>query len=270
MTASFLRRGWLLLGLAALPSCAWSNPANRPVWNAFEQHLVPDDGGLFYATLPLTVPGGLLALLTDTLIVHPAQIVDDAVDDAGELWIENDPDWDEAYYTEMAYLPFRVVFTPVVFAGSFVGRSLFDIDSGDADASRETVPEQPSDAQLEAWAATKRQLFVDWLAGLHAAPEAPLPALPEWRNELAAPLAAAMQQGATVRSRVYTALLGVGVVRFGELDVAQGLSDPDAVVRFQVLQRWPSAVPLTAAQVGALQQDPSESVRQLLARRGGR
>lgn len=270
MTAPFLRRAVLLLGLATLPSCAWSNPANRPVWNAFEQHLVPDGEGLFYATLPLTVPGGLLALLTDTFLVHPAQIVDDAVDDAGELWVENDPDWDDAYYTEMAYLPFRVVFTPVVFAGSFVGRSLFDIDRDETGASREPVPGQPSDEDREVWAAAQRRRFVDWLFDLRVAPDAPCPGLPEWQDELAAPLAEVMQHGATVRSRVYAALLREQVVSFGVIDAAQGLCDQDPVVRYQALLRWPSSVPLTDAQVSALHGDPCDSVRELLALRGGR
>ena len=50
------RAAALSLLLATFGGCAWSNPDNRPVWNAFEEGLVPEDDGLFYATLPVTVP----------------------------------------------------------------------------------------------------------------------------------------------------------------------------------------------------------------------
>ena len=40
----------LLLSLSA-GGCAWANRDNRPVWNAFEQHLVPEDDTLFYVAL---------------------------------------------------------------------------------------------------------------------------------------------------------------------------------------------------------------------------
>ncbi|MCK5944672.1 MAG: hypothetical protein KAI24_21975, partial [Planctomycetes bacterium] len=125
------RGGWAsaakLAPLALLASCAWSNPANRPVWNAFEQHLVAEDDGWFYVSLPLTVPVGLGAIVVDTVVAHPIQVLDDAVRDAGELWDTASMNFAEAYYTEMAWLPFRAVLTPVAFVGSWAGRSVFDI-----------------------------------------------------------------------------------------------------------------------------------------------
>ena len=63
---------------AMLPACAWARRENRPVWNAFEEHLVPQSQGAFLATLPLTVPVGLLSIAADTLVAHPLQVVDDA------------------------------------------------------------------------------------------------------------------------------------------------------------------------------------------------
>ncbi|MCB9876947.1 MAG: hypothetical protein H6835_05010 [Planctomycetes bacterium] len=270
MSAPLLRRSALLLGLAVLPSCAWSNPANRPVWNAFEQHLVPEGDGLFYATLPLTVPGGLLALLTDSFVVHPAQIVDDAFDDAGELWVENDPDWGDAYYTEMAFLPFRVVLTPVVFAGSFVGRSLFDIPSDDEREERVATGEEAIEQRRQRAQAMLRQMFIAWLQSLPDSPAASCPGVPESDGETSAELTAALQRGATVRASVYKGLLAADVVQFGDVDLSRGLRDPDPVVRHTALRYWPSPLPLPEPALEALRNDPCESVRELLARRGRR
>ena len=115
-----------------LSACAWSNPDNRPVWNAFEEHVVPEDDTWFAVSLPLTAPVGLLAVLADTLIVHPVRVVDDAADDALELWRDPGPDWQEHYYTELAGLPFRGVATPLWFFGSFFTRSMFDVRIGPA------------------------------------------------------------------------------------------------------------------------------------------
>ena len=45
MNRSHAIRSVVLLSLLMLPSCAWSNPDNRPVWNQFEEHLVTEDAG---------------------------------------------------------------------------------------------------------------------------------------------------------------------------------------------------------------------------------
>lgn len=118
----------LLLALALCvlaPGCAWANRDNRPLWNAYEEHVVPEGDVAFYATLPLTIPGGIVAILLDTFVVHPAMVADDAGHDAGHLW--DDMRWREAYYTELASLPLRAVATPLAFVMSFLTRSLFDL-----------------------------------------------------------------------------------------------------------------------------------------------
>ena len=94
---SFALRAGALALLLGLTSCAFANPANRPVWNAFEDNLVPESDGAFWATLPLTVPVGVVAILVDTFIAHPLQVVDDAWDDTVSLWTELP--FDEEYYT---------------------------------------------------------------------------------------------------------------------------------------------------------------------------
>jgi len=243
--------------LLLLPACAWSNRANRPVWNAFEQRLVPEGDAAFYAALPLTVPGGLLAIVTDTLVVHPAQVADDAWDDAADLWDE--VPWAAEYYTQLALLPFRAVGTPLVFAGSFLGRSCFDVPSREAtqasrlederrslDESRGLLQRVAAGERLDA-GDLARLRSLDWHAGLQPAFDAalargPAPsrlALLRWVHERGLPPAAA--------------------------DPALGLRDPDPVVRHAVLGalRRPAGVP--AELRDALRADTSESVR-LLAR----
>ena len=112
-----------------LAGCAFTRRENRPVWNVFEQNLVPEDTGWFVASLPLTVPGGILAIVADTFVAHPIQVADDAWDDAAWLWRDGRPDFEQRYYSEMAFLPVRAAITPVAFLGSFLGRSMFVFDT---------------------------------------------------------------------------------------------------------------------------------------------
>ena len=77
---------WCLPLVLALSACAWTRRENRPVWTAFETNLVPESPAGFAVALPVTVPLGLLAILTDTLVAHPIQVVDEAWDDSADLW----------------------------------------------------------------------------------------------------------------------------------------------------------------------------------------
>ena len=63
-------RPTVVCALALLTSCAWTNRANRPVWNVFESNLVPESSTAFVCTLPLTVPAGLLAIVGDTFVAE--------------------------------------------------------------------------------------------------------------------------------------------------------------------------------------------------------
>ena len=265
------RRAGALLALALLllpvTGCAWANRDNRPVWNAFEAHMVPEDDTAFYATLPLTVPGGLVAILLDTFVVHPAQVVDDAAGDAGDLWDDLGPKFEQHYYTHMAALPFRVVGTPVVFVFSFLGRSLFDIDPHGHDHGAETAEGQRRLEQRHA-----RDLEV-WLRGLaeRRNPWHGEPPPATWSPELRALVAAALS-GADTRGRLdlYQYAWTHAVPR-DVLDPVAGLSDDDPVFRYLLLERWPegsASVPIPAAVRAALRHDPSLAVRELAARRG--
>jgi len=242
----------LALGLC-LGGCAWANRDNRPVWNAFEQHLVPDSDGAFYATLPLTVPGGLIAILLDTFIVHPATVADDAWHDAGDTW--DDMDWRESYYTEMVRLPLRVVFTPIAYVGSFLGRSLFDIEPRRTDAETAKIADRHA-RELITW-------FDELASGgndgyFRASPS-------DWSDALqAAFLRARSGAGPKGRYELYRYAQRRKLPPW-EADTGMGLRDRDPVVRYLVLDNWSRRDPVSESVRRALLADPNEAVRELAA-----
>lgn len=246
----------LLILCLSTAGCAWSNRDNRPVWNAFETNLVPEGDGAFYATLPLTIPGGLLAILTDTFLVHPLQVIDDAYDDTASLW--RGLPWDTHYYTTSGFAPLRAVGTPLLFLGSFLGRSCFDVPSDEAVAESLAERQQRQHAAALAWLAGLAEDGVD-------GPTEPLP------DTFDAELRAAV-------AKVQASANALGKARFYELasrrrqladevDWALALRDPSAVVRFRVLQWLPEDHGIPAELVERLRNDPDPAVRQQLARR---
>ncbi|HEB53485.1 MAG TPA: hypothetical protein ENI87_09550 [bacterium] len=268
--ADRLLRSVALAAAASTAACSWSNKANRPVWNAFEQHLVPAHDGAFYATLPLTVPVGLVAIVTDAVIAHPIQVLDDAVGDAGTLWNEDGPDFQSAYYTELAFLPLRVVATPLFFGGSFLGRVLFDIPERMSAEERERARRQRLARQRAAADERRRRAserFRGQLAAIGDDPERTLDVPEQWDPSFAAPLQRALAGSALVRLRVHRSLLARGYVHFGSYDAEVGLRDPDPVVRHAVLAAWPRGVRPSPAALQALRGDPVDAVRELVERR---
>ena len=198
-------------------------------------------------------------MLVDTLVAHPLQVIDDAFEDASELWDPDDFEFEDKYYTEVVLVPFRVVGTPLVFAGSFVGRSLFDVPQRMTDEERV--------ARERRRAERRRERFVAWLSSLPGERRRSWPTIPEqWHESFAAPLRAALAGDAGTRRRLHVAMLGGGRVRFGDYDAAVGLRDPDPIVRYEVLEAFPEAE-LTAEMIEALRADPVESIRLLLEER---
>ena len=155
-------RAGSLLALSTLGACAWSNPDNRPVWNAFEQRVVPAPGPSFYASLPATAPLGLGAILVDALVAHPLQVVDDAARDAADLWDPARLDFEQSYYTQLAGLPVRAAFTPVAFGGSWLGRCVFDLPPHEPDLSEaeqlELLEQERRAAEQQQMAAQNSQM----------------------------------------------------------------------------------------------------------------
>ena len=258
--------------LLLLGACAWSNPDNRPVWNAFEQRVVPEQGPWFYASLPATAPLGVGAILVDALVAHPLQVVDDAARDAANLWDPERLDFEQAYYTQLAGLPVRAVFTPIVFGGSWLGRCVFDLPPHEPELSEaeqlelqeqeRRAAEQQRREEREAAVAAMRA----WMER-GAARGAEAPRLDAWDARLDDALALALAGDAAARRTLHAGMLRAGIVQLGPYDAAPALSDPDPVVRFAALSAWPSgeAVPQGARQ--ALLADPVESVRLLAEER---
>ncbi|MBL8724257.1 MAG: hypothetical protein JNK49_09430 [Planctomycetes bacterium] len=257
------RRLVWLTGLVLVGSlgsgCAWARRDNRPVWNAFEAHLVPEQNPAFALALPLTVPGGLLAIAADTLVAHPLQVVDDAWGDAADLW--RGIPFAKHYYTQAATLPVRAVATPVWFVGSFVLRSLFDMRT-----AGEAEQEELARVQRE------RTKLLEWLAAVEAGGpprgwfgEVAVDA--EVRAKLAAALAAATPAG---RMEVY-AVAGPRAWLAREIDWVAALGDASAVVRYRVLEVLPEGVVVPAAVQQRLCEDADPAVQwraRLVWRRG--
>ncbi len=241
---------------ASLGGCAWTHRENRPVWNSFEQHLVPADTGWFVATLPVTVPIGFLAIVTDTFVAHPIQVIDDAADDAGWLWRNGRPDFAGRYYSEMAFLPARCVLTPLFFTASFLGRSAFHIDEPDEAelAARRAKAEAQARDRLLAWLA-------EIATGRFERHGHALPAQPDARLAAAAE-GALRAANALGRLRLFELAMGADP-GLGLPDPLTGLEDPDPVVRYGVLLALPDRIAVPAGLVEALRQDPVDSVRTL-------
>jgi len=109
-----------------LQGCAFMNRDNTPALNLVEDNLWPEATGWRVVAFPVVFPIGLVAVITDGLIIHPVTVIDDAAGDTGDiLWDEWD--WDEHYVTECAALPWRAVATPLIFIGDFLGRWFFDV-----------------------------------------------------------------------------------------------------------------------------------------------
>lgn len=243
----------LALLLLMLPGCAFARRDNRPVWNAFEQNLVPDDRGWFVASLPLLVPAGVLSILTDTFVAHPLQVVDDAVDDAGWLWRDGRPDFEHRYYSEMAFLPVRAAATPLTLCGSLLLRSMFDVS---------TVEQRQDERQAQQH--RLRAGFADWLQALQQGGVEPYhAAVPPLDEELQALLlATAQHSSARGRLRLFALALAQPAVA-AVLDPRQGLADEDPVVRYRVLEQLPAKAEVEPALRERLRQDAVESIRQL-------
>lgn len=237
------------------------------MWNAFEEHLVPESDAAFYGTLPLTAPAGLVSILTDTFLVHPVQVMPDAWGDTRELW-EN-IEWEQQYYTELATLPFRTVGSPIVLVGSFLGRSAFDIaprgGRSHAGEPRAGPTQEQRQRELERQQESARRL----LERASARKEEPRwlnSALrqmqwPPWNPALDQAWERAVTESA---AEVRMQLFEIG--RRQQLppwsaDPVRGLRDPSAVVRYQELRDLPHTISVPPGLIAALLSDPDEAVR---------
>lgn len=255
-----MRARALLVVLALVAAgCAWTRRENRPVWTAFEDNLVPAEGVAFYAALPVTVPLGVGAIVADTFVAHPLQVIDDAADDAADLW--RHIDLEGAYYTEAGILPLRAIATPPWFLLSFAGRCLFDVDGGSA---AETT------ARTDRLDRERTERVLAWLHTIAGCGIAPLEMSSLGVDEadqgrVRAALDEALSGGTpTGRLRVFEAcnrLPALGVL----VDRVRGLRDPSAVVRYEALLGVLPTTNVPAEVISALRADPDPAVRELLS-----
>ena len=246
-----------LVGLLSLSSCAWTERDNRPVWNAFESSMVPSSEGAFYVTLPLTIPLGLGAILIDTFVAHPLQVVDDAADDSAGLWC--DLDFENHYYTEAGFVPLRAVGTPCVFLGSFLGRSMFVWPSAEEEEQRRVSRQ-----------ARQRQQTLDWLERVvKREPGGAGWQIPDPIDEvMVAAVQAALANGVALeRIDVYRAVSRSSKPEVVDWDLA--LADPSAVVRFHVVLFVPAQFEVSTEALRKILDDPDEAVRERARKRWG-
>ena len=142
--SAFLAMAPVLLCLG----CAVFDRDNTPTLNWVEAHMLPERGAARTLAYPVVIPLGLLAISADALIVHPATVIDDAVEDTGDcLWEHFD--WKTEYVTECASLTPRTALTPVVFSGAFIGRSMFAVPERAKKGRRAASPKSKEDRKRE-------------------------------------------------------------------------------------------------------------------------
>ncbi|MCB9896960.1 MAG: hypothetical protein H6825_03035 [Planctomycetes bacterium] len=282
----------LLLVLAA-PGCAWTNRDNRPVWNAFEQNLVPDDETLQWVTAPVTIPLGIVAIVVDLFVAHPIQVMDDAWGASTDGW--HDIDWQAHYYSQTAFTLVRIPLTAVHLVLSFVGRSLFDIrpfTRGDAARTDELpdapsphpfppqTPEPPGVSPADVTHSASDTLA--WLVALRTDAAAEALAVDDaalraaWTDELSAAASDVLaQDDAVARLRVRRLLLRVAPPPY-DVDPVAAFSDADPRVRLALAedlarspQRWSARfTPLRDALLADDDPVVRRVARELLGREG--
>lgn len=121
-----IRRARVVSSLAfalMLAGCAFMNRENTPLLNVVERRLVPATTGIKVLVSPIVVPVGIAAGATDVFVVHPLMVIPPAARDVRNFWRQRI----DGYVTRMGAVIPRAAVTPVLFAGSWLGRSAFDV-----------------------------------------------------------------------------------------------------------------------------------------------
>ena len=133
---------FLLLFTLTFSTCAFTNPNNTPLVTKADALLTPDgDDSPSWLFLPLAVPLGL----ADTLIIHPAMVLDNAWEDTWDLLWE--PDVPGTAMRSYLMIP-RIALTPVVFGVDWLARSLFDVED-DSDETSSLSDEEHRQVEIE-------------------------------------------------------------------------------------------------------------------------
>lgn len=118
----------LLLIALSLSStgCAFFNRQNTPLLNAVERTMVPSSTSMRVVASPVVVPVGIAAGVLDVFVVHPIVVLPAVARDTKGVWTHRA----NGYVTDMGTVIPRAAVTPVVFAGSWAGRSFFNVGRG--------------------------------------------------------------------------------------------------------------------------------------------
>jgi hypothetical protein len=114
----------LLLLYPLCLGCAVTRFDHMATTNWMDRTIVPDNRTAQWAMTPLLIPLCVGTLAVDNLLVAPAVHAPSAYGDAEEFFTASVG----GYYTEMGVLPFRAAITPIVFVGSWMGRTFFAIE----------------------------------------------------------------------------------------------------------------------------------------------
>ena len=115
----------LLLIAPALPGCAFVDEDNRPLTTALDNLVKPESTSAKVALAPVFILVGTTSIALDVAVLHPIQVIPEAVEDTYEV-IWEDPSG--TYVTQTFLFVPKVAATPVVFGFDWLGRSLFDIN----------------------------------------------------------------------------------------------------------------------------------------------
>lgn len=118
-------RAAAVLALSVVTACAVMRSDNRLTLNALDEHLSPSSTAGRWAVAPVALPVGLVALVADAFVVHPATVFDDTWGDTVDwLWT---PDPDESRFRRAVLLPLITLATPVVYVGDWFRRAFFAV-----------------------------------------------------------------------------------------------------------------------------------------------
>jgi hypothetical protein len=102
-----------------------SRKDNRRTLNALDESWTPTSTTARVALAPVAFPAGLLALITDAVVVHPVCVLDDAWGDTVDwLWT---PKPGESRFRRAVLTPLAALATPFVFVGDWLGRALLPL-----------------------------------------------------------------------------------------------------------------------------------------------
>ncbi len=118
--------GLIVVALACLVfcGCAVSSLNHMATTNWVDRHIVPDNKVVQWVMTPVWIPICCVTLAVDNFIIAPVVSLPSAYLDTIDFWKKEAG----GYYTEMGILPFRILLTPIIFFGDWLGRTLYAVE----------------------------------------------------------------------------------------------------------------------------------------------